>query len=82
MEGSTYLTLTQYGIAGVVLIAAWFVIRQLYKDNKRLQSKIDAIQDARRQDAKDTTDKITLPLQSISQSIQLIADKIKASKEA
>lgn len=81
MEGSTFLTLTQYGVAGVALITEWFVIRQLYKDNRRLQREKDALQDSRRQDAKDTTDRITMPLESISQSIQLIADKIKTSKE-
>jgi hypothetical protein len=73
--------LLQYGIAGVAIIAEAFVIMRLYGDNQRLQKEKDDLQEARRMDAKETVDKVTMPLGSISQTIGLLYDKIKSSKE-
>lgn len=70
----------QLGIAGVGLVAEAFVIIRLYNDNKTLQREKDAIQEARRMDAKETTDKVTAPLSSISQTITLIYEKLQTSK--
>ena len=74
--------LFQYGIAGVAILAQGLVIIRLYNDNKQLQQEKSDIQEARRVDAKETTDKVTAPLSSISQTINLIYDKLEVSKAA
>ena len=71
----------QLGIAGVVIVGQALVVIRLYNDNKQLQREKDAIQEARRADAKETTEKVTEPLSSISQTMGLIYEKLKASKE-
>lgn len=80
--GDSTTVLLQYGIAGVAIIAEAGVILRLYTDNRQLQKDKDALQEARRLDAKETTDKVTQPLASISQTMTLIYDKLKSSKEA
>jgi hypothetical protein len=74
--------LLTYGPLGIVVIAEALVISRLYGDNKALQKEKDDLQEARRQDMKETNEKVTAPLQSISQTMNLVYDKLKASKEA
>lgn len=73
--------LFQYGVAGVAIIAEAFVILRLYGDNKQLQKDKDTLQEARRLDAKETTDKVTQPLESISQTMRLVYDKLDSAKK-
>lgn len=79
MEGVTPILLQQ-GIAGVAILAEAFVILRLYNDGKTLQNKYDNLQEARRLDAKETTAKVTQPLEGISQTLGLIYDKLEDSK--
>lgn len=74
--------LTTYGPLGIAVLAEGLVIVRLYNDIKQLQKEKDVLQEARRLDAKETTDKITEPLSSISQTVKLVYDKIQVSKEA
>lgn len=74
--------LVTYGPLGIAVLAEGLVIVRLYNDIKQLQKEKDVLQEARRQDAKETTDKITEPLSSISQTVKLVYDKIQVSKEA
>ena len=74
--------LLNYGVLGIAVLVEGAVINRLYNDNKQLQVEKDVLQEARRQDAKDTTDKISEPLSSISQTVKLVYDKIQVSKEA
>lgn len=69
----------QLGFAGVAVVAEALVIIKLYNDNKSLQSQKDALQEARRLDAKEGLDKVSAPLSSISQTISLIYDKLQTS---
>lgn len=73
--------LTNLGLPGLVIFAMAFVIRRQYLDNKSLQDKFDVLQEARRVDAKDTTDKVTQPLTSISQTMNLIYDKLSTDNK-
>lgn len=79
--GDLSTILLQYGIAGVAIIAEAIVVARLYADNKQLQRDKDVLQEARRLDARETTDKVTQPLESITQTISLMYDKIRSSKE-
>jgi stalled ribosome rescue protein Dom34 len=74
--------LLQYGIAGVAIIAEAGVVLRLYADNKQLQKDKDALQEARRVDAKETTDKVTQPLESISQTVKLMYEKLDGAKKS
>lgn len=74
--------LVTYGPLGIAVLAEGLVIVRLYNDIKQLQKEKDVLQEARRLDAKETTDKITEPLSSISQTVKLVYDKIQVSKEA
>lgn len=81
MESPTSVLL-QYGIAGVCILAEAWVIARLYADNRMLQQQKDTLQESRLQDAKETIDKVSQPLSSISQTVDLVYEKLKASKEA
>lgn len=74
--------LVTYGPLGIAVLAEGLVIVRLYNDIKQLQKEKDVLQEARRLDAKETTDKISEPLSSISQTVKLVYDKIQVSKEA
>lgn len=74
--------LLQYGVAGVAIIAEAGVILRLYADNKQLQKDKDVLQEARRFDAKETTDKVTQPLESISQTVKLMYEKLDGAKKS
>lgn len=79
MDGSTTVLL-QYGIAGVVIIGETIAIMTLWKYAQNLITLLGLEKDARRQDAKETIDKIEQPLKSLAQSQQFIADKLMGSK--
>lgn len=79
MDGATEV-LYQYGLAGVVIFALALTVVALYRDNKVLSDRILAEKDARRADAKETLEKVTEPLQSISQTTSYILDKLVVSK--
>jgi hypothetical protein len=69
-----YTPLSQWGIPGFIIIVLSGVIA--YQNRK-----IEALQNARIADAKDTVAKVTVPLSGISQTINLIYDRLKSSKE-
>lgn len=73
--------LAKQGILGIIIVGLCGVVYRQYKDGKALQGKFDAMQEARLVDAKSTVDKVTQPLQSISQTVSLMYDKLKLSKE-
>lgn len=79
MDGA-YTVLFQYGLAGVVILGLALVVRQLYNDNQKLHGIIQELQESRRQDAQETVEKVTQPLSGISQTLQLIYDKLQISK--
>lgn len=68
--------LFQYGLAGVVILGLTYAVVKLYTDNQSLHKQLSELQDARRLDAKETNDKVTEPLKTISQSVKMMADKI------
>lgn len=72
--------LLQYGVAGIALIAQSYVVSRLYNDNKALQAKIEAVQDAHREDVVSYGTKAIEAMQSFSQTTQLIESKILLSK--
>lgn len=80
MSGGVEAVLLQYGIAGVVIIGLTVAVLKLYSDNVKLQERIYALQEARRQDAVDTIDKVAEPLAISGQAMQLIFDKLATSK--
>jgi hypothetical protein len=80
VEGATSV-LFQYGLAGVVIFGLSWVCWALYRENQKLHEKIYALQESRREDAKETIDKVTQPLSGISQTINLLYDKIVVSKQ-
>lgn len=67
-------------MALIIVTLAGVVTRQYY-DNKTLQNKFNALQEARLQDAADMVEKVTVPLSSLSQTLPLIYEKLKSSKE-
>lgn len=70
----------QYVLAFIIVVLSGVIVYQ----NRRivqLGDKIDAIQLARITDAKETNDKVTAPLWSISQTVNLLYDKLRESKE-
>ena len=73
--------LFQYGIAGVAILAEAFAILRLYGDNRQLQKDKDALQEARRLDAKETLEKVEAPLSALAQNTQFIADKLIVAKK-
>ena len=80
MGGSIEATLLQYGLAGVVIIGLTFAVSYLWRDNKALQDKIYALQEARRQDAQDNLDKVAEPLQVSGEAMQMFMGKIAESR--
>jgi hypothetical protein len=72
--------LLKHGVLG--LVAALFLWLYLgeRKENKELYKRIFELTDARRQDAQENYDKATQPLSGLSQMVQLIYDKLDASK--
>lgn len=79
MDGVTPILLQQ-GLAGVALLAEAAVILRLYTDNKQLQKEKDALQEARRLDAVEVTDKVMPVMAQFSQTASLLYSKLKSGK--
>ncbi len=69
----------QYIFAFIIVVLAGVIV-YLNSQVSKLNDKMDAIQAARLQDAKEMTDKITGPLTSISQTMNLIYDKLRVGR--
>lgn len=82
MLGSPLVSNNIQVILAFIIIVLGGVVGFLYRRTNNLSDKIDTIQAARLQDAKDTVDKVTQPLASISQTMNLIYDKLRSSKES
>lgn len=72
--------ITQGGLGLMAGIFLWLYIQER-KEHKETRTKHETVMEARRVDAKDTVDKVVEPLRGISQSIQMLSDKIEATKE-
>ncbi len=70
----------QQGVLGLVILVEGYVIVKLYNKTESLQKEKDELMEARRLDAKETTEKVTNVLPGISQSLQFIYDKLRVSK--
>lgn len=70
----------QYVFAFIILVLGGVVVYQ-NRQITELRKGFDALQEERVKDAKETTDKVTIPLSSISQTMTLIYDKLRVSKE-
>lgn len=68
------------GVVGLVAAVFLWLYLQERKERKEYQDKYEASLEARRVDAKETTDNITTPLSGISQGIKLLTDKILVSR--
>lgn len=79
--GDPTAILFQYGVAGVALAACGMVIKQLYSDNKALQLRLDASQEARRVDAVQTNEKIVPVMSDFSKAVLLVYSKLKSAKD-
>lgn len=69
----------QYVFAFIIVVLCGVIAYQNRQLNK-LSDRIGTLQDARLVDAKETTERVTAPLSSISQTINLIYDKLRESK--
>ena len=76
-----FIELAKYGLAGIVA----FLFYKLYTEEKKAhevtRTKLIDSLGARLTDSKETVTKVTVPLESISQGIKNISDKIEISKE-
>jgi len=77
---SPTVVLLQYGIAGVAIIGEAVAIIILWKYVQSLIVLLGAEKDARRQDAKETIDKIEQPLKSLATSQEFMADKMTSGR--
>ena len=72
--------LTQGGLGVMAGTFLWLYLTER-KEHKETRAKHETVMEARRVDAKDTVDKVVEPLRGISQGIQMLSDKIEATKE-
>ena len=72
---------TVFGLLTLIILTLAGVVTRLYADNKTLQSRFDALQETRRQDAAEMVDKVIIPLSSLSQTMPLILDKLRVAKD-
>ena len=77
-----YQTLIAQGGLGLLAGIFFWLYMQERKDRKDLQTKVDALHEARRLDAVETRTDVTSVLPGISQTLQNIYDKIEVSKQA
>lgn len=80
MDGATNFLLTQ-GILGVVALALSTVCIKLYNKCDRLEKEKSDLQEARRLDQKETTEKVLPVMSSFSQTASMIYDKLETSKQ-
>lgn len=79
MDGVAEL-LKQGGLGVTAALFLW-LYSQERKDRKEYQDKYEASLEARRVDAKETTEQVTTPMQDISRGIKLLTDKIILGKK-
>lgn len=79
MDASSLLN--QYGLAGVVITALTTGLIFLYKDNKALQEKLQASQQARVDDQKEYKKDIAVPLEIQGKVMDLIYRKLYDAKK-
>lgn len=72
--------LRQYGLPGLVIFTLAGVVVFLYRGTVSLQNRIDAIQESRLQDARETRDKLTEPLQKQALMSEKIYDVLLNGK--
>lgn len=75
------IPITYYGLSGLVISTLVFVVRRQYFDNRALQAKYDALQEARRLDAVEVTNKVVPVMSTFSETANLLYTKLRASKE-
>lgn len=80
MEQLIATLITQGGLGVVAAIFFWLYISER-NDHKKTRDAKDVLLEARRLDAKDTVDKVTGPLSSISDTLKLVYDKLVVSKQ-
>jgi hypothetical protein len=72
--------LLRQGIMGLVAGIFFWLYMTERKEHSQTRKEKDALMDARRIDAKETTDNIVAPLQNIAQGINLLSEKIEIGK--
>lgn len=72
--------LQQYGLAGLVIATLAGVVVFLYRGTVNLQNRIESIQESRLQDARETRDKLTEPLQKQALMSEKIYDVLLNGK--
>lgn len=80
MDGGATTVLFQYGLAGVAILGLTLAVVKLYNDNQALQKQIATLQDARREDAKETQREVMSTMSGFSQTLDLIKDKLVLGK--
>lgn len=80
MEGATNFLLTQ-GVLGVVCLGLVWTVVKLYNKCDRLEKEKSDLQEARRLDQKETTEKVLPVMSSFSQTATMIYDKLETSKQ-
>lgn len=68
--------LPQYGLAGLAILALVIALVVYYKDGKAKDKTIEAIQQARLQDAKETRDKLTESMEQMAFLTKQIYDAV------
>lgn len=72
--------LARYGLAGLVIFVLATVNAVQYRDNKILQDKLREAQQARVEDAKEVGEKIIVPLDLLSKTMDLVYRKLYDAK--
>lgn len=72
--------LNDYGLPGLIILALSTVCVVLYRDNKGLQEKLLAAQQARVDDAKEVGEKIVVPLDGLGKTMNLVYNKLYEAK--
>ena len=76
MAAFEYTPLAAWGVPGFIIAILSGVIVKLYTANNRLNDKIQEIQMARVQEAKEARDNVVAPLELLGRQNQLILDKL------
>lgn len=73
--------ITQGGLGLLAGVFLWLFLQER-SDHKQTRKEKDELLEARRLDAKETTDNVTKPLKDLAQTQKLIYDKLLVSKGA
>ena len=71
--------ITQGGLGLMAGVFLWLYITER-NDHKLTRKEKDELMEARRLDAKETAENVSAPLSSLSQTMNLVYDKLVASK--